>query len=390
MENSISSSEEVPYHSQKTVIFSIFRYFPHGGLQRNMMCFAAELTQRGYRVIIYCGKWEAPLPDNIEVRQLIISAWSNHGRAKKFAERLISELQNEQYLIHVAFNRLAGADLYFSIDKPFIASAQKWNFWKRLSPCYHVFKELEADVFGSKSKTVIMGITRRQLAEYRCYYHTPESRMILLPPGISPECRRPEIPEPIRRNKRLELGVAEDEILLLEVGSGFLTKGVDRAIAAFASLPLEIRERTRLFIAGRGNSGQFRQLAIRFGIANRVHFLGGRDDIPQLLLAADLLIHPARNEVGGTALLEALAAGTPVIVSGNCGFADYVAKSGGIVLRKPFHQVELNKQLWLALSSPERLAELQREATAYGPHADFYRRTQVVAEIIERMCHVKA
>ena len=118
------------------------------------------------------------------------------------------------------------------------------------------------------------------------------------------------------------------------------------------------------------------------GVDDRVRLLGARDDVPDLLLAADLLVHPARNEAAGAVLTEALAAGLPVLCSGNCGFADYVEESGGLVLPLPFSQRALNKTLLFALSTPEKLEDMRQNAIGYGQHADFYRRAEVAADLI--------
>ena len=47
------------------IVFAIFRYFPHGGLQRDMMLIARTLLGRGDRVTVFCHRWDddAPLPE---------------------------------------------------------------------------------------------------------------------------------------------------------------------------------------------------------------------------------------------------------------------------------------------------------------------------------------
>ncbi|MBQ6352611.1 MAG: glycosyltransferase, partial [Lentisphaeria bacterium] len=124
------------------------------------------------------------------------------------------------------------------------------------------------------------------------------------------------------------------------------------------------------------------QELVRLGVDDRVTLLGPRDDVPDLLLAADLLLHPARNEAAGTVLIEALAAGLPVLCSGNCGFADHVRDSGGAVLEQPFSQRNFNKTLLRLLSTPETLADLRQNALGYGQNGDFYHRAEVAAKII--------
>lgn len=98
-----------------------------------------------------------------------------------------------------------------------------------------------------------------------------------------------------RAAKRRELGVAEEERMLLQVASNYKLKGGDRSIEALSSLPESLRKRCRLFFAGVPDGGAGESLARELHLERQVVFLGGRKDVPELLLAADLLVHPARN-----------------------------------------------------------------------------------------------
>ncbi len=370
------------------IVFAIFKYFPHGGMQRDMMSIARKLLERGDRVTIFCHLWDddAPLPAGLAVKRLDASGWSNHSRAASFIRKLQSELENHPHDRFVAFNRMPGADFYFAADNPFYLTALRnvGRLGSRLLPRYRTFIAQERAVFAPEAKTVILHLTERQKREYIDIYHTPENRFRLLPPGLPADRKRPpeDEAEARREAKRRKLGVKGKDTLLLQVGSGFRTKGVDRAIAAFAALPGDFRDHLRLVVAGRGREKPLLRLAHRLGVDDRVKLLGARDDVPDLMLAADLLIHPARNEAAGTVLIEALAAGLPVLCSGNCGFADYVRESGGVVLDHPFSQRDFNKTLLRLLSTPETLADLRQNALGYGQQGDFYRRAEVAAGII--------
>ena len=98
------------------------------------------------------------------------------------------------------------------------------------------------------------------------------------------------------------------------VGSGFRTKGVDRAIEGLAKLQSTEGNEAQLVVVGHGKPDSYQHLARSLGVGDRVHMLGGRADVPEWMLAADLLVHPARNENTGTVLLEALANGLPLLV----------------------------------------------------------------------------
>ena len=171
------------------------------------------------------------------------------------------------------------------------------------------------------------------------------------------------------------------------VGSGFKTKGLDRAIRAVAALPQPLRQRTRLLVAGRDKQAPFERLARRLGIAPQLTFLGARDDVGQLMLAADLLIHPAYSENTGTVLLEALVAGLPVLATDTCGFAFHVERAAaGCILHGPFAQQRLDALLHEMLCSPER-PRWQANGIRYGQQQDLYSMPQRAADLIEQFTH---
>jgi UDP-glucose:(heptosyl)LPS alpha-1,3-glucosyltransferase len=161
----------------------------------------------------------------------------------------------------------------------------------------------------------------------------------------------------MRRRLRQEFGFDEEDRVLLLVGSGFRTKGLDRAIDALAALPAALRARTRLVAVGQDNPKVFRRLAMERGLNPNVRICGGRDDIPELMQGADLLIHPARRELAGHVLLEAMASGLPVLATDVCGYSSHIEQAGaGRLVKSPFRQASLNACLTEMLDSDERPA----------------------------------
>ena len=69
------------------------------------------------------------------------------------------------------------------------------------------------------------------------------------------------------------------------LGSGFKTKGVDRGIRAFATLPLELREKSHLIIVGKGDPAPFLRLARQLDVHTHIQFILGSDEVPDLLFA---------------------------------------------------------------------------------------------------------
>lgn len=115
---------------------------------------------------------------------------------------------------------------------------------------------------------------------------------------------------------RKNLGLADDELGIIKVGNLIPYKGHADLINALPKV-LEKRSAVRLFLVGedRGIQVDLERLASSLGVSDRVHFLGQRDDVPSLLMAMDLYAMASHEEGSSNALLEAMAAGLPIVAT---------------------------------------------------------------------------
>lgn len=364
--------------------FCLFKYFPFGGLQRDFLRIAQTLLERGHAIHVYAMRWDGPVPEGFNVHLLKTKGWSNHARSMFFAEQVSRQLAVEQYDVVIGFNKMPHLDLYYAADVCYQARVkeQRHAFYQLL-PRYQTWLQLEKSVFAPGQKTEIMLISPLQQKEYTACYQTEADRFHLLPPGIAKDRIAPPNAAAIRDQVRAEYQLKDDEKLLLMVGSGYKTKGLDRSIQALAALPQPLRACCRLFVIGHDKPGRFAQLARRLGVAEQVLFLGGRSDVPDFLLAADLLLHPSYHENTGTAILEALVAGLPVLTLDVCGYAHYVTTArAGMVLESPFKQANFNQLLEKMLSSTTS-KQWQQNALAFAKTADLYSLPDKAADLIE-------
>ena len=114
---------------------------------------------------------------------------------------------------------------------------------------------------------------------------------------------------------RQDLGIQPDDFLIGNVGRLALQKGQRHLIGAMPLL-LERVPRAHAVIAGGGDLEEYlRDLSLEVGVADRVHVLGPRRDVPALMHAIDVFAMPSIWEGFGLVLLEAMAAGRPIVAS---------------------------------------------------------------------------
>ena len=286
--------------------FALYKYFPYGGLQRDFLRIAQNCQEQGHRIRVYTTSWQCEMPKGFEIKELKVKGSSNHQRMASFQQQVQSALGHDPADLLVGFNKMAGLDVYYAADTCYRDKALNGRgWWYRLTPRYRYYSAFEESVFSSQSKTLVLAISKLQKPVFQQHYQTPNDRILLLPPGISKDRQRPGNADDIRREFREEFHLSDDDRLILMIGSGFKTKGLDRSIKALASLPDALKATTKLFVIGQDKQRPFLELAKRLNIADKLFFLEGRDDVPRFLLGADLLIHPAYNENTGTVLLEA-------------------------------------------------------------------------------------
>ncbi len=357
--------------------FILFDYFPFGGLQRDCVKIARRCLERGHSVTICARAWQSERPAGIGVELFGRRGFSNISRNRHFLKQLADSLPRRGLDGVVGFNKVPGLDVYYGADPCYAAKARRFKLaWYRWLPRFRHFAALERAVYEQGRGTEILVLSETEIPIYQRHYGTEPERFHVLPPGITrcdfSQAQRQEARQRVRR----ENGWRPEDKLLLLVGSGFRTKGLDRAIRSLA-------------VIGQNRPGRFGLQARRLGVGSRVHFLGGRHDVPDFMLAADFLLHPAYSENTGTVLLEALTVGLPVLTTDVCGYAHHVTKAAaGRVLPSPFCQEECNRALREMLTTDQ--ASVWREnGLAYAAREDLYSCHERAAELIEEIVRRK-
>ncbi len=358
-----------------------------GGLQRDFLALAAALRARGHEVEIFAARCVEPRPASQTARILATGGRTNHGRDLAFGRAFCDAVRGGFELV-VGFNKLPGLDVYYCAD-PCVA-AKPVSAWKRLLPRHRARLALERACFDELSMTSTLMLSAEVMETCRRTWGTSADRLFLLPPRIARDRARPDLREPaIRGEMRTRHGYREAEVVWLWVATQPATKGLDRVVEALPHFP-----RARLLVVGLPaddpRAQPYHQLAERLKVADRMQWLGFRDDMPELMAVADLHVHPARLDVTGQVIVEALANGLPVVASGVCGFAEHVAAAGaGAVVAEPFSEAAFLGALSIA-DDPGLRFRWSAAALDYSARNDFARGMEAAAELIEQIAASKA
>lgn len=363
--------------------FCLYKYFPYGGLQRDFLQIAKECQKRGHEIIIYTMSWQGDKPDGMKIVIVPRKGFTNHGRNTNYSKWMQQHLINHPVDRIIGFNKMPNLDIYYAADTCFAKKVftEKSYLYRITNRCRH-YLAFEKSVF-TNPHTKFLVLTQTQIDDFTHYYHTPKQQFFMLPPGIAKNRQYNENSLLRRQQFRHKNGIEEHILVITQIGSDFKRKGVDRSLTAIANLPESLKHKVLYLVVGQDNPNKYLQLAKKLGIENRVRFYSGRDDIPDFLFSSDLLIHPARQEAAGIVLIEALAAGVPVIVTSVSGYAFHVQQANaGQLIKAPYEQNELNLALFEALANHRKRLQWHQNAINYGQTQDLYHLAEKAADII--------
>ena len=210
-----------------------------------------------------------------------------------------------------------------------------------------------------------------------------------MPTGIDRKYQTFKRDANLRERVRRKFSVSDEQFLIVQAAASFRTKGVDRTLSIINELPEELKKRITLIVAGDDRKrSKFEKAAQMLNLDAR--FPGGIDELEELYSAADLMIHPARNEATGTVLVEALCCDLPVLTTDLCGYAEYIsAAAGGVVLPEPFRLEHWVLALKKLLTEPEHLQQCRKNIFNMYKNDFWYSRPAVMADEVLKFAEQK-
>lgn len=344
-------------------ILHIVPYFypawSYGGTPRVVFELCRELVKKGHNVTVYTtdvidkdsrqsavGSQRSINCIEAEVEGIKVKYFRNLSNSLAFNQKVfispaISKALKENLkqfdIVHLhEFRTLQNATAYKYLIKykiPYVLSAHGSvlrlmgkNFLKMLFDNYIGFKIL-------KSAKKVVAVSKIEVGQY-ISMGVAADKITVIPNGIN--LFEFNNTGQLRGKFRERYNLSDKKILLF-IGRLNAIKGIDFLLNAFAILAKDVKD-TILVIAG-PDDGYKNEIIRRINllkIHDKVLLIDGLygEDKISAMKDADIFIYPSRHEIFGIAPLEALMCGTPVIVTENCGCADFLREAnGGIVVK---------------------------------------------------------
>jgi len=232
---------------------------------------------------------------------------------------------------------------------------------------------------------VVMAVSTLVKEELLKLYKIPESKILVIYPGVSIDRFSAFDRERSRQQIRQRYGLSARDVVVLFVGMNFEIKRLHLVIQGVAELVRKDSRfsKVKLLIAGKGNTTKYLALARDLGIANRVAFVGVTHEVEKYYLASDIFVMPSRFDTFGLAVLEAMIAELPVIITQSVGARDLV-DSGvqGFVLSDDPSPSDVAEKL-AALMEKERRLKMGKNAQEVALQYTWDRTADQVQELYQ-------
>lgn len=326
-------------HQLKRARHKVAVVVPKYGLVGGGERFASEITERlaadgAFDIHVFANKWvEGSSP--ITFHKVPIVRFPRFLRPLSFAMyagRMIGKGGFD--LVH-SHERLLSADIFSLHCVPhagWVRDVRK----KRPSGFDLAMISVEKRMLAHGSSSWFLPVSTIAMEAFRREYGELPGTWKPMHPGVDlKRFSTPPLSE-CRAEVRERNSIGHNDFLILFVGMNFEVKGLDTVIKALAlSRAAAPGANIRLLVVGRGDEEKYKKMAAGLGVDGAVSFAGVRSEgLERYYRAADLFAMPSKYDTFGMVVLEAMASGKPVLISGNVGAKDLVEEGvNGFVLK---------------------------------------------------------
>ncbi len=294
-----------------------------GGTEADLRRMAGGLAARGHDVHVFCARGR-DVPPGVTARRVRIVRGGRLVRLVSFAVAAPRAVAREPWDVVVGFGRTPRQDIVRvggGTHRTYLAQMQAAGVrGSGRGPYHRAILWLERRMFSAAGHRRVLAVSHLAAREVAADYGVPAAHIGVVYNGVDGERfhpgRRPELGPVVRRG----LGIDLDTPLCAAVGTGFLRKGFDLLLALWRRSP---PAGAALVLVGDDERlAAWRRQAEDPALGGRVLVTGPRRDVEAVLAAADVVCVPSRQEAFGNVVLEACAAGLPVVTSRRTGAAE--------------------------------------------------------------------
>ncbi|HHT9136057.1 MAG TPA: glycosyltransferase family 4 protein [Candidatus Wunengus sp. YC60] len=335
-----------------------------GGVESYVFNLSGHLLNQGHEVHIFAHKFTQDQDKRLLLHPVpAVSFWSplKYWSFALNAPKIIKKAGIKFDIVH-GFTQTLFQDIYR------VGGGCHWDYMMHTYPLMHsVFGKiimclnprhmsillLEKIIFKRKLYKQVTCISEQCKKEIIHHYKLPANDIEVVYNGVNTMVFTPQNRLKYRTAIRAKYNVAPDEILLLFVGSGFKRKGLKYVIDAFPLIDED--KKLKLLVVGKGKVRKYQKLAKDNGIADKIIFAGVYKNIQEIYAAGDIFVFPSEYDAFGTACLEAMASGLPVIASRASGVSEVITHGkDGFVINYPIDAKEIAHYINLLLEEGKR------------------------------------
>ena len=356
----------IPIEDRK-IIFAIHDAHPWGGQDKYTLEIARWIAKKrkvelhafsvqgadGFDFRPVVPVWKRPV-----LLKSLLFHWTTWRRFKKRPNALVNAMgacSIRSDIVQVLFVHRAWQERQ-RLRKEELHSGWVKKIYHSLLQQYDLFTERKS--FRPEKKYI--AISRSVQNEINAFFPNSHSISVVYP-GIDPVQFRPISADGIQRNftLRKELGVQENEVLFLFVGS-FERKGLATVLRSLGKVQ---SKNWKLVVVGRGDIPRYQKIAKDFGIFERIQFMGMQKDVASYYQAANFFIFPTQYEPFGMVVLEAMACGAVPLVSQCAGAAELVVdQRNGMTIKNETDENEISGMIEKILENPSKFESMAIEA----------------------------
>ncbi|HSV08704.1 MAG TPA: glycosyltransferase family 4 protein [Candidatus Binatus sp.] len=352
-------------------IAMMHRRLSGGGTEADLRRMATGLATRGHEVHVFCARPDAPAP-GVHVRRVPVLPAGRLARLVSFALFAPRMVGRERWDVVIGFGRTLRQDVVRcggGTHRTYLRRMETAGLRRPGRGPYHrAILWLERRQYAPDGHRRVLAVSRRVRDEIVADYGVAPERIAVIYNGVDTERFHPANRARVGAATRRALGVRDGARICIAIGSGFRRKGFDLLLRLWRDAPP--RDTVLVVVGDDERIGTFRRSAGTSAILT-----GPRDDVEALLAAADVACVPSRQEAFGNVVLEACAAGVPVVTSRLAGAAELLDGAlAGLVVDDPEDEEALAAALARALG-PEgpalgRAGRLRAEALPWVAHVE--------------------